>query len=316
MHSIKYFLMVFEKFGVVNFHRFQSETMNRFQTVYVAFTKILTLCFAVSHSYNVITCATRYYPEFIQVTIENCLIWYFLNIVFYIQQNHHEMYSLYEHMDTFSKADRQVIRQCDRQAKHTCLSVFSIICIGILGVILEPLTAISQSELDIRRNVYRTKHPERRLPANIKIPLMDESESWAYEVLFLHQFYIIMIYGACTTLFISIIPVVMIHVKGQYEILCKYIKLIGQEHRNSLGNTIFYHNIEAHAYTIEKKSRTRTHNKLELAKERLRRRIIFKIYEADYLRQVIRFHHKLMAFQDKVNNIRSRLSETSDTVPS
>ncbi|KAL1453770.1 hypothetical protein WDU94_010083, partial [Cyamophila willieti] len=61
-------------------------------------------------------------------------------------------------------------------------------------IILEAIVPISNTELDIRRTVYRTAHPERRLPFNIRIPFLDESVSWVYQLLFACQLYVLMIY--------------------------------------------------------------------------------------------------------------------------
>ncbi|KAL1454075.1 hypothetical protein WDU94_010362 [Cyamophila willieti] len=57
----------------------------------------------------------------------------------------------------------------------------------MVGNVLESIIPISKSELDIRRNIYRTKHPERRLPYNMRVPFIDETESWAYEIIYLYQ---------------------------------------------------------------------------------------------------------------------------------
>ncbi|KAL1454432.1 hypothetical protein WDU94_010690 [Cyamophila willieti] len=53
------------------------------------------------------------------------------------------------------------------------------------------MAPMSKDELEIRRNVYRTKHPERRLIYNTRIPFIDESESWAFELIYVYQLYAI-----------------------------------------------------------------------------------------------------------------------------
>uniref|UniRef100_A0A8D8VPY7 Uncharacterized protein n=1 Tax=Cacopsylla melanoneura TaxID=428564 RepID=A0A8D8VPY7_9HEMI len=115
-------------------------------------------------------------------------------------------------------------------------------------------------------------------------------------------------YAVFASIAMSILPVTLIHARGQYEILSQYVALIGREHRNSLGQRIFYLNIEKNKFVViekvkEDSSGFLTPNQLkrlreEMRAEELRRQ---KVYEAFYLRQIMRFHQTLLTFQDEVN---------------
>ncbi|KAL1461521.1 hypothetical protein WDU94_013408 [Cyamophila willieti] len=43
---------------------------------------------------------------------------------------------------------------------------------------------MTEVEVKIRTDVYRTAHPERRLPYSFRIPFIDETKSWSYEILY------------------------------------------------------------------------------------------------------------------------------------
>uniref|UniRef100_A0A8D8QBD2 Uncharacterized protein n=1 Tax=Cacopsylla melanoneura TaxID=428564 RepID=A0A8D8QBD2_9HEMI len=101
----------------------------------------------------------------------------------------------------------------------------------------------------------------------------------------------------------SLMPIVMIHVRGQYKMLCNYISMIGQEHRDYHGHRIFYTNIEKNEYTIKKESKLipgLKPSQWQLLKPKMR---LQKLYEANYLRQIIRSHQKLLAFQDEFTRV-------------
>uniref|UniRef100_A0A8D8QD69 Uncharacterized protein n=1 Tax=Cacopsylla melanoneura TaxID=428564 RepID=A0A8D8QD69_9HEMI len=102
-------------------------------------------------------------------------------------------------------------------------------------------------------------------------------------------------YAVFASIAMSILPVTLIHARGQYEILSQFVRLIGREHRNSLGQRIFYLNIEKNKFVViekvkEDSSGFLTPNQLkrlreEMRAEELRRQ---KVYEAFYLRQIMR----------------------------
>uniref|UniRef100_A0A8D9DYM4 Odorant receptor n=1 Tax=Cacopsylla melanoneura TaxID=428564 RepID=A0A8D9DYM4_9HEMI len=298
--SLTHVFKICELCGIVNFYQFKSESRNRLQSLYVAFIDYLTAFYVACQSFNVYTRAIRYHPEFVQTFCEHVTSCFCLFVVFYLQKVPRRIYSVCKFMDTFSQADRLVFQKCNRQAKHTLFTYVTLAFTAILGSFFESLAPITNNELAIRRNVYRTKYPERRLIFNTRIPFIDESESWAHEIIYVIQLYFLTYFIACASTTTSLIPVLAIHTRGQYEILCKYICLIGQDHRDHFGCRIFYSNIEKNEYIIEgelPKIPGPKPSQWRLWKAKLRRQ---KIYEANYLRQVIRFHHKLLAFQDEV----------------
>uniref|UniRef100_A0A8D8U4G4 Odorant receptor n=1 Tax=Cacopsylla melanoneura TaxID=428564 RepID=A0A8D8U4G4_9HEMI len=298
--SLTHVFKICELCGIVNFYQFKSESRNRLQSLYVAFIDYLTAFYVACQAFNVYTRAIRYHPEFVQTFCEHVTSCFCLFVVFYLQKVPRRIYSVCKFMDTFSQADRLVLQKCNRQAKYTLYTYVTLAFTAILGSFFESLAPITNNELAIRRNVYRTKYPERRLIFNTRIPFIDESESWAYEIIYFYQLYISILFSICIGLLIGLMPLIMIHVRGQYEILSKYISMIGQEHRDTLGCRIFYTSIQKNEYVIQPNTPLilrSTRNQIHRLRAKLKRK---EIYDAYYLRQVIRFHHKLLVFQDKV----------------
>ncbi|KAL1454346.1 hypothetical protein WDU94_010615 [Cyamophila willieti] len=203
----------------------------------------------------------------------------------------------------FSKAHTQVTEKCYREAKQMYVSIFAVVSLVNVGILSQSIIPMPQSELDIRRDVYRTKHVERRLPCDVRIPFIDESVSWAYEIVFVYQLYMLTYFTVSAATGLSLMPVTMLHLRGQYEILCKYITLIGEEHKDAAGNAIYYNNIEENHYNFLKKDApfpkelviTRA-QLIQMAKEKIRRK---ERYEAEYMRQIVRFHQRLLFVQYK-----------------
>uniref|UniRef100_A0A8D8VLN4 Odorant receptor n=1 Tax=Cacopsylla melanoneura TaxID=428564 RepID=A0A8D8VLN4_9HEMI len=305
MVSIKYLFTIFHRFGMISLHHYKSERLNKLHERYVKLCNCLVGCFLLSQTYSIITRATQYTPELIWTCILNFTLWFLWYVALFTQANYKQILYFFDLVDLFSKADKQVIQKSYREAKQIYIGMFVTISFVYVAILIQSVTPIPHNELDIRRNIYKTKHPERHLPYDIRIPFIDESESWAYRILFVYQLYILTYFSVCTPSVMSFLPVVMIHLRGQYEILCKYINLIGQEHRDACGNAIYYTNIEEDQYEILKKEAPFP-KRLIITREQLIQMEMKKIrrqkkYEAHYLRQIIRFHQRLLFCQLEVN---------------
>ncbi|KAI5737250.1 hypothetical protein M8J76_011526 [Diaphorina citri] len=82
----------------------------------------------------------------------------------------------------------------------------------------------SPEELAIQTHVYRTKHPERVVLANMKIPFIDETESYYYEVIIAVQICLGFFYIVTFTMVVTLIPGTVNFMEAQYIILCQHIK--------------------------------------------------------------------------------------------
>ncbi|KAL1456347.1 hypothetical protein WDU94_001084 [Cyamophila willieti] len=300
MVTVSYICTLFERFGMINFHQYGSKWRHNVQKVYTYGLFWLFVVRGSCQCYNVVTRATRYLPELIQVLLEMTILAFIIYIAYFFQKGHEQLTFLSHFMDNvFSKADRSIIQKCHRYSNMACLAFFAAVSLAVVGSFLETFIPLSKSELDIRRKVYRTKYPERRLPYNMRIPFVDESESWAYETIYVIDMIVMFYFIWWVSLSVSLVPVMIIHVKGQYEILCKYICIVGKPHADSYGNNIFYSNIVRNECYIKLYTAPRGKKKLISRTERLLRR---KKYEQNYLRQIIEFHKHLVTFQKKVSD--------------
>ncbi|KAL1457553.1 hypothetical protein WDU94_007768 [Cyamophila willieti] len=305
MVSPRFCLTAIETFGLINNHRFESQRRARLQTMYTFVNTRLLLVYVICQGLSVVTRAIRYYPEFIQCLLDHTIMWCLMFIMYYFQSIHREMFAFATFLDAlFSKADAQVTQKCHRQSRMTFLTILTLVGIGFSASGLETVLPISADELDIRRQVYRTTRPERRLPFNIKVPFLDESESPTYEILFALELYLIVLSTVLASSNISVFILAIIHIRAQYEILCKYIVKVGHEHRDELGYRIFYTNIERNECNIQQlysptMRRNRGNKRMLMKIERLK----WIHYEKTYMRQIVKFHQKLLTTQDEVGTL-------------
>ncbi|KAL1453679.1 hypothetical protein WDU94_009999 [Cyamophila willieti] len=301
MVSPGYLFKTLETFGLLNLHRYKSQRRARYQTLFTFVTTHLLLFYVICQCFNVFTRAIRYFPEFVQELLDNTLMGVLLFMMYRFQSIHREMEALCDCVDkSFSTADVQVIRQCHLQTNVIVVGILIVVFLGFSGDVLELVVPLSDSERNIRLNIYGESYLKRHLPYIIRVPWINENNSPAYEILFGLEMHIFVLGTVLASLSISFIPIITIHIQSQYKILCKYIRMIGQEHKDELGYRIFYTEIERNQYTIKLYSPdtrgtnlTRITTELEEARKQ-------KMYEQNYLRQIAKFHQKLLAFQDQV----------------
>lgn len=250
------------------------------------------LCISsLMHLYSTVTRSTRYMPEFYQALFEDSFGISGVSIIAFMSLSYDRFLPLLKFMeDSFSRADILVIRRCEQQSKAVYTSTAYVLAFIALSPIVECLLPLSDKELEIRRMVYQTKHPERRHPVNYKIPYVDESESWVYEFLFVFYVSENAFFMYSISLVISILPVALLHVQGQYEILAGFIRKIGRKHTDLHGRAIFYTNIDSNDFQY-------------VSKKKKYPMIVKQQYEQNYIKQIVMFHQKLLIFHEMVQNI-------------
>uniref|UniRef100_A0A8D9ED10 Odorant receptor n=1 Tax=Cacopsylla melanoneura TaxID=428564 RepID=A0A8D9ED10_9HEMI len=301
MVSVKQICQILQYGGRVNLHQHKSKWKSTLQDIYVFIQETLyTLC-ALSHLFSAITRGVRYLPEFFQALCDNMIFWYLNCYCFYYHIRNRKLCHIIELTEnTFTKADQQIVQKYHKRSNLFSIVLFIVVfSSSMFTIFLETVMPIPQNELEIRRYVYRTAHPERRHAGPVRIPFLDESKSWTYEIIYVLQMYILAIHSVWATCLSSIVPVMLMHIQGQYEILCKYISMIGKEHRDIVGNRIFYTSIERNEYVIESTppvKRRNTQNRINRMPRRNK-----QIYEDDYLRQIVKFHQKLQHLLNEVS---------------
>uniref|UniRef100_A0A8D8QP63 Odorant receptor n=1 Tax=Cacopsylla melanoneura TaxID=428564 RepID=A0A8D8QP63_9HEMI len=290
-----------EKIGILIMHE-QDGGRRNIQSVYVfAIYSSLTILIGC-HLYNTITRSVRYLPELLQAIVEDLYIGVLTYMSNYFRIHYGQLDSLMiilERMNRYS--DAKVSQTCQKQSK--LVLILLAIPVSIIGTntALEALLPLSPDNLNIQRTVYNTTHPERRLPLHVRIPFVDETESWTYEILFLIQTYLLFLLFSMYNTVFSILPIILFYIQGQYKILSNYIEKVGQDHRDSHGDSIEYTNIETnHFHRVEKgKSKNVKLDFRNVVKMSVESK---KQYEKTYIKQIVQYQQKLIMMHDKVRN--------------
>ncbi|KAL1457728.1 hypothetical protein WDU94_007922 [Cyamophila willieti] len=296
MVSLRLVCSLFERIGFFNLHSETTCTWDKnVHRIFVCVQYgVLSLNFG-AHLLSTVTRSTRSSAELVQSVLEDCVQLYGLYMVNYFRSNHDQLISLAKFMETyFSKADEKIIHRCEIQCR-----IFLVVVLGFLngylgGNVLQALIPLAEPDLKIRRLVYETKYPERRHFFNVRYPFIDESQSWTFEIIYIHQLYAYLLFNCIVALLVTSIPILSLNVQGQYEMLVKYVAMIGQKHTDGYGNEIRYTNIEANASRY-----VRTTQSLYGWEERKSTRKQLS-YEHYFLREIVRFHQKLLIFHTKV----------------
>uniref|UniRef100_A0A8D8QG25 Odorant receptor n=1 Tax=Cacopsylla melanoneura TaxID=428564 RepID=A0A8D8QG25_9HEMI len=184
----------------------------------------------------------------------------------------------------FSQANRNVIQWChlvDRTYFYGLLAVTALTYCGSIIVCYFPSSA---EETELMRYIYKRSHPERQFQTSFWFPFIDDSESYYYEVIFYAQFFLIYLQVFIGNTAMSAIPCLIVHLIGQYKILCEFIEKFGRE-ENPNGFYIYYTDLKNNRFIVRNKPLTGK------SKEK---------YERSFCRQVIRYHQELLQFQKKV----------------
>ncbi|KAI5695355.1 hypothetical protein M8J75_015252 [Diaphorina citri] len=210
--------------------------------------------------------------------------------------------------NSFCTFNSEVIEKGRAKSKKTIILIALCITLTMSGAILQTIIPLTSEELEIQKNVYRTKHPERIPLTVIKIPFIDETESWYYEAIMVWELYLGLIFIAGVTVICTFIPNVIYFMEAQYTILCQHVENLGTKLKDSQGQRFFYTNLEkneiAHLYSEQNENIFRP-NKTKIShKQRLmNEKTIEQKYEQLYIRQIIYFHQKLLQFQQKMETV-------------
>ncbi|KAI5721903.1 hypothetical protein M8J76_000620 [Diaphorina citri] len=190
--------------------------------------QIIGVASLISHVISTTTRSIRYMPEFFQRLFEDAAF----NLLFieahFIRANFQDLHELIQHMETsFSTQETEIVEKTYAKAKfifYVCVTS-AIGCLS--GSILETFFTVSQEELDLLSHIYDRKYPNNRLQTNFWVPDIDDSEPPYYQIIFVTELYLIYLIILLTILSVSLIPMLVTHIAGQYEILCNRIQSLG-----------------------------------------------------------------------------------------
>lgn len=299
MIGVRYMRKILEAFAIIDYNTSEPAWKHKLQLIHVYIFNTLSILISSAHLLSTVTRSIRYVPEFCQVLLDDFLILtvFFIRLVFRARRK--QLKLLIDNMEnSFSTADRGIIEKCHQKQYITCLVFFTINCTGVVSGFLEVFLPISDVEYAILQYVYRTKHPERRLPFNLRFPYIDESEYWTYVFLYAFEACMTLNYIIWSSACVALVPTLIIHLCGQYEILAMYVEKIGTQHRDQWDNLIFYTNIKNNEYVTFKPKK-----RMNRMKPKARVQYDKHLYDKHYLRQIIQFHREIVEFKKRVCNL-------------
>ncbi|KAI5750456.1 hypothetical protein M8J76_015701 [Diaphorina citri] len=206
------------------------------------------------------------YTEFMEASVQSI---FFMQIGLefsVIYRNRHSLIELVNEMKCkFSTVDEKIVKECTRKENvyywtftglvtigthHTGMPIGPKVAAPPLGSavstsLLEPIFFVCEERIAKTAKLYRYKYPRRIIPANIYIPLpwpIDLSEQPFYIFYMITLFYVV-IYSVLLSSFIfTLMWTFAIHIRGQYDILLKYISQI-KTHGKGGRNRKYYINI-------------------------------------------------------------------------
>ncbi|KAI5692879.1 hypothetical protein M8J75_003038 [Diaphorina citri] len=304
MSSLRLYCGFLEKVGAANFSR-----SSKFQYVYMTCVYSIITTYTVCHVWSTFTRATRYLPEFFQALFEDVATTAIVGQVLSFNQQYKRIIELGNLMEnSFCTFNSEVIETGRAKSKKMIILIALCITLTMSGTVLQTIIPLTSEELEIQANIYKTKHPERILMTNVKIPFIDETESWYYEAIVVCMLYLTLIFIPLVTVICTIIPNIIYFMEAQYTILCQHVENLGTKLRDAQGQRFFYTNLEknkiAYLYSTQNENifipnKTKISHKQRLINEK----VIEQKYEKLYIRQIIYFHQKLLQLQEQMETL-------------
>uniref|UniRef100_A0A8D9AD41 Odorant receptor n=1 Tax=Cacopsylla melanoneura TaxID=428564 RepID=A0A8D9AD41_9HEMI len=287
-YSLKFFVKFGQVIGFLSRYEFKKKWQNQLMRIYCFVFNLIAVTALISHLLSTATRSIRYLPEFCQRLFEDLAFYLFWGeCVFYkVTLNRFDKLMNFMHQH-FSTANMQIVQSSHARAMFFLRLVFILTVASLSFSIIETYFPVSDEETELLRYIYKRARPERRLQTNFWIPFLDDSESPTYEIMFYLEFYLIFLIAVSSTVSFAAIPMLVTYMEGQYEILYLHVKMIGSVHRDHYGDVIYYTNFETGSTF---KLNPRSDWKINQV-----------VYDRYYCHQVIKFHRKLLRFQDKVS---------------
>lgn len=159
--SVKSLTAVLETFGWINISQRPAQRV----CCYVR--HFLLLLYIAVHFYNsTMTRAVRYLPEFFQMLIEDATAMSVFTTVQVLYHYTANLSTLIASIDTFSQADRNLLRKCQKKSKMiTLVFMMGVIVIGTVDV-LNTIFPMTEEEVSMMTYIYneelRTETDDKR----------------------------------------------------------------------------------------------------------------------------------------------------------
>ncbi|KAI5703811.1 hypothetical protein M8J75_016484 [Diaphorina citri] len=142
---------------------------------------------------------------------------------------------------SFSTIDANIVRSCKKEEKVWFLTFLVLTSAAFSLSVAEPFIVNSEEWNQKRARFYSYKHPENIVPINFYTPggFIDLSSPPFYYI-----YMMLMPYFACDIILVSglvytSLGIFSIHIKGQYQVLHRYIKMVQKNMRPVVISTCF-----------------------------------------------------------------------------
>ncbi|KAI5747606.1 hypothetical protein M8J77_016438 [Diaphorina citri] len=204
-----------------------------------------------------------------------------------------ELFDVQERVYTVT--NKRIHRKYLVQEYREVIMYFVTTGLVMVGLLIETVLPVSGRTLNLMSTVYRRKYPSRILPFNVWTPsFIDASEKEYFITFYLLDVYLIililtMVFGRM--MLQTMFPTSLL---GQYKMLAEFIKLIGVDHKDKSGETIFYTDIARGRYFTE--TDIIENHRSEISKQDMileLRKWAKKDYPIFYVRQIIKRQQEL-----------------------
>lgn len=194
-----------------------SQFRRRLQRIYSNVVFGISFVYLGFHALNTAIRATRYTPEFAQCLFEDLGLNGIQIVAILLRSTEQKFLYLIEFMEKeINKVDRKEVKRVQNKVKIILLA-YLLCCFSMVStVLLQAYVPLSEEEYKIRRLVYDdTRYPERTLPSMVKIPGIDETVSWNYEVLLCLQLYLACQCFIQLIIIVTLLPLSVAHLQGK-----------------------------------------------------------------------------------------------------
>ncbi|KAL1449599.1 hypothetical protein WDU94_002090 [Cyamophila willieti] len=281
-------LNTMESLGYYNLQDRNNKKRHTLQKIYVfTFNFIMGLMIGLQ-LFSTFTRSIRSSLEFLHTILDDVSLIQFFFVMNYTRVRYYKLETIATFMETsFSKVDTQVIRKYEK-LNRTIIIIFSVVATcQTLVLLTELIQPMSNEDVEMERQIYQTKNPERKHPFRVRLPFVDETQSWAYEIVLVVQLYFVLVLYIMRSMGFFY-PIMILALHGQYMILCNHIKRI--------GNNLETDNFESFEHKMESASCSRMNEKNLFVKRK-------EEYERYCIKEIVKFHSKLITFSDEISDM-------------
>uniref|UniRef100_A0A8D8ZB37 Uncharacterized protein n=1 Tax=Cacopsylla melanoneura TaxID=428564 RepID=A0A8D8ZB37_9HEMI len=168
------------------------------------------------------------------------------------------------------------------------------------------MTLFFQETIALMARLYHRTDPVKLFPVTIWIPFLDTNKMVYFIIVYLIELYLIVLIVASSYHFVKVGMTFSIAVTAQVEMLSKYVKMVGTEHRDQAGRLIYFMDVVDGGCRLAINNRghqsagTSANASLKAQPVESVDRNDAMLYEAYFMRLILMRHQELLVFINKV----------------